>query len=133
MKYSVFAPVLLAASGLAFAQEPAMPQGTGKEVTTKHKVEVVSADITAKTITVVKATGKPESKPTTGGTDKGTPAPVTLKVEDAAASSLSTVKTGDAVTITCRKSVGPAAGMPEKENPGTRDLQHCEAVTSIMK
>ena len=132
MKYSVFAPVLLAASGLAFAQAPPASEAA-KDVTTKHKVEIVSADLTAKTLTVVKPTGKPESKPTTGGTDKGTPAPVTLKVDDAAASSLSTVKTGDMVTITCRKSVGPSAGMPEKENPGTRDLQHCEAITSIMK
>jgi hypothetical protein len=149
MKLNVFAPVLLAASGLAFAQAPASaPEGdkAGKSVTHKYKVEVVSTDATAKTITVVRATGKPESKPTTGGTtpsgEKG--AEVTLKVDESAAAALAGLRPGEKVTLTCRTAIGPEAGMApgstsapgstaSKEGGSTRGLQQCDMVTKISK
>jgi hypothetical protein len=159
MKYSAFAPVLLV-SGLAFAQAPTEgEQPTAKKAEFRIKAEVVSSDASAKTITVQKATGKPEStpgmpdKPRTGGTPAGDkPTPVTLSVDAAAAASLGGLKAGDVVELTCSRTIGPdtaAPGTPGSTSsaPGSapgamagigagdtpRSLAQCDKVTAISK
>jgi len=123
---ALIAPLgLVVLSGVvAFAQTAQDPSATDtqskKAMSGKQmSAEIVSIDSQAKTITVTK---------TAGSTDESTK---TFKVEGKAASSLSTIKTGDKVTLTCRAGAaappaGPGTGVTSAE-------EDCAAVTSISK
>src|SRR5262245_35470752 len=95
------------------AQDPSAldSQPAAKKAMASKQVsgEIVSVDATAKTVTVTKVTGL---KP--GSTDES---PQTFKVEGKAETSLTTIKTGDKVTLTCRSGSN----------------EDCAAVTSISK
>jgi hypothetical protein len=115
----------------------------------KIKAEVVSVDPAGKTITVQKAMPA-ESKARTGGTGStgsGTmdkDQAMVLKVDDAAAASLSKYKAGDKVTLTCKDagsmgssgstepsgSTGSTAGTATMEHGS---MVHCDTVVKINK
>jgi hypothetical protein len=91
-KLALLLCALLVSAGAAIAGEKAADKATDKPATQAaadktHVVEaeVVSADATAKTLTI-----------------KGTPENKTVKVEGAAASDLSSLKAGDKVKLTCK-------------------------------
>jgi hypothetical protein len=127
MKLTILAPALAMCGGLALAQNPgtttSRPQDA-KRPASEHKMtaEIVSTDASAQQITVRKLSmGGTTSGTMSGGTSgstttgsqstgmSGDTATVTLRVEGKALTRLSSVKTGDMVTISCR-----AMG----ENPG---------------
>jgi hypothetical protein len=134
MKLTILAPALALCGGLALAQNPgattAKPQEKRAPDMKDHKMtaEIVSTDTTAQQITVRKLS--------MGGTSSMTePADsptFTLKVEGKALTRLSTVKSGDKVTISC-KSMG---GADTPMSSGAISSQamadaHCSSVTDI--
>jgi hypothetical protein len=93
-KFALLLCALLVSAGAALAGEKAADKATSAgdkpataaaDKTHVVEAEVVSADATAKTLTI-----------------KGTPENKTVKVEDAAASDLSALKAGDKVKLTCK-------------------------------
>ena len=95
------------------AQDPSAldaPSNAKKAMASKQvSGEIVSVDATAKTVTVTKIALKPGAE-----ADDSTQ---TFRVEGKAETSLTTIKTGDKVTLTCRSAAG----------------EDCAAVTSISK
>lgn len=121
---SMIAPLglVLLSGAVAFAQtaqdpsaaEPQAKKAMGKQIS----AEIVSVDSQAKTITVTK---------TAGSSDESTK---TFTVEGKAAGNLSSIKTGDKVTLTCRAG---AAAPPAGAGSGLSSDADCAAVTSISK
>src|SRR5262245_63258643 len=109
MKLTILAPALALCGGIALAQNPgATTAKTQEKRATDHKMsaEIVSTDASAQQITVRKlsmggsmATAETAEAPT-----------FTLKVEGKALTRLSSVKSGDMVTISCRAQSGGDAG-----------------------
>lgn len=117
--------LVLLSGTLAFAQtaqDPAATDTQSKKAMPSGKqmsAEIVSVDSQAKTITVTKGAGS---------ADESTK---TFKVEGKASASLSTIKTGDKVTLTCRAGAGaPPAGAGTGVVSSEED---CAAVTAISK
>ena len=109
MKLTILAPALALCGGLALAQNPGTttkPQHTKHSSEHKMTAEIVSTDATAQQITVRKLS--------MGGTSsmaEPADAPTfTLKVEGKALTSLSSVKSGDQVTISCKAMGGSMGG-----------------------
>ncbi len=111
MKLTILAPALALCGGLALAQNPgtttAKPQDTKRSSEHKMTAEIVSTDQTAQQITVRKLSmgGTTSGSQSTGAPSTGTgddSATVTLRVEGKALTRLSSVKSGDMVTISCR-------------------------------
>lgn len=107
---------------------------SGKQMT----AEVVSVDAQGKTITVTKISklttpgspGSPEqSMPGTAAETK------TLTVEGGAVASLSGIRQGDKVSLTCRSGSAPSSGTtpPAGSGPAGTSSDECTAVTSISK
>ena len=98
------------------AQDPSAldaPANAKKAMASKQvSGEIVSVDATAKTVTVTKMSGLTPS--TADDDDDSTQ---TFRVEGKAETSLTKIKTGDKVTLTCRSAAG----------------EECAAVTSISK
>jgi hypothetical protein len=144
MKLTILAPALALCGGLAFAQNPGTTMSKPPEKKSGYKhdhkltAEVVSADATAQQITVRKLT--------MGGTiaaDPGDTPTVTLKVEGKALASLTSVKSGDMVTLSCRAAASRSAsdtGASSSSGSATGAItsqasadQHCSSVTDISK
>lgn len=147
MKLTILAPALALCGGLAFAQNPGTTMSKPQEKKSGYKhdhkltaltAEVVSADATAQQITVRKLT--------MGGTsaaDPGDTPTVTLKVEGKALASLTSVKSGDMVTLSCRAAASGSAsdtGASSSSGSATGVItsqasadQHCSSVTDISK
>ncbi len=118
MKLTILAPALALCGGLALAQNPgtttAKQQDTKRPSASEHKMtaEIVSTDQTAQQITVRKLSmgGTTSGSQSTGSQSTGSQptgtaddsATVTLRVEGKALTRLSSVKSGDMVTISCR-------------------------------
>lgn len=129
MKLTILAPALVLCGGLALAQNPGATTSKTQKSASDHKMtaEIVSTDATAQQITVKKlsmsgTSAAPADAPT-----------FTLKVEGKALTRLSTVKSGDQVTISCKSLSDPAAGGP-MDAPITSQAmadQHCASVTDI--
>ena len=108
---------------------PQSPPGERDDMSKKHKMtaEVVSTDTSAKTITVKNlamsgsASGSPSSESSSGT--------VTLKLEDKAQARISSLKSGDKVTLTCK----PGSDMPSDPAGAAGGAGHCATVTDISK
>jgi hypothetical protein len=133
MKLTILAPALALCGGLALAQNPgATTAKTQEKRAADHKMtaEVVSTDATAQQITVRKLSmgGATTSTETTD-------APTfTLKVEGKALTRLSTVKTGDQVTISCKPLTSGDAAPGAMGGAITSQAMaetHCSSVTDI--
>jgi hypothetical protein len=139
MKLTILAPALVMCGGLALAQNPGATTAKTQKSPGDHKMtaEVVSTDPTAQQITVRKLS--------MGGTTSTAPDPTgdapsfTLKVEGKALTSLSTVKSGDKVTISCkplsRGATDPAAAGSMGGSITSQAMadMHCSSVTDISK
>jgi hypothetical protein len=137
MKLTILAPALALCGGLALAQNPgtttSKPQDAKKR-SSEHKMtaEIVSTDATAQQITVRKLSMGGTTSTSTEPADAPT---FTLKVEGKALTSLSTVKSGDQVTISC-KSMGGSEPTTSGAMGGAINSQavadmHCASVTDI--
>jgi hypothetical protein len=136
MKLTILAPALALCGGLALAQNPgtttSKPQDTKRSSEHKMTAEIVSTDATAQQITVRKLS--------MGGTSSSSAEPAdaptfTLKVEGKALTRLSSVKSGDQVTISCKPmSTGAPAtsgAMGGSINSQAAADEHCASVTDI--
>jgi hypothetical protein len=135
MKLTILAPALALCGGLALAQNPgtttSKPQDTKRSSEHKMTAEIVSTDATAQQITVRKLS--------MGGTSATEPADAptfTLKVEGKALTRLSSVKSGDQVTISCKAMASGADTASSGAMGGTISSQavadqHCASVTDI--
>jgi hypothetical protein len=135
MKLTILAPALVLCGGLALAQNPgATTAKTQEKRAADHKMtaEVVSTDATAQQITVRKLS-MGGTTTSTGTADAPT---FTLKVEGKALTRLSTVKSGDQVTISCKPMTSGADASPTGGMGGSITSQamadaHCSSVTDI--
>ena len=134
MKLTILASALALCGGLALAQNPGGTTAkTPDKSATDHKMtaEVVSTDATAQQITVRKLS----MGGSTSAATEETPT-FTLKVEGKALTRLSSVKSGDQVTISCKSNLGsmdpPTAGSTAGSitSQAMAD-QHCSSVTDI--
>ena len=137
MKLTILAPAAQGEGGLALAQNPgtttSKPQDTKRSPEHKMTAEIVSTDATAQQITVRKLS--------MGGTSTSTAEPAdaptfTLKVEGKALTRLSSVKSGDQVTISCKAMSSGADPATSGAMGGTINSQavadeHCASVTDI--
>ncbi|HET9315746.1 MAG TPA: hypothetical protein VFQ51_09155 [Vicinamibacteria bacterium] len=136
MKLTILAPALALCGGLALAQNPgtttSKPQDTKRSSEHKMTAEVVSTDATAQQITVRKLS---MGGTTTSSLPEPADAPTfTLKVEGKALTRLSSVKSGDQVTISCKSMSGAetaASAMGGSINSQAVADQHCASVTDI--
>ena len=137
MKLTILAPALTLCGGLALAQNPGAATAKTQGGAADHKMtaEVVSTDATAQQITVRKLSmGGSTATETTGEAPS-----FTLKVEGKALTRLSSVKSGDKVTISCKPMSGgatePAAGGSMGGSITTQAMadKHCSSVTDISK
>jgi hypothetical protein len=159
MKMISTAAALLLGAGVVYAQTPPSsqvpptgqtppvqtppgasqsPTGDRDDMSKKHKMtaEVVSTDSSAKTITVknlAMSGGSPSSGSSAGS--------VTLKLEDKAQDRISSLKSGDKVTLTCKggdHSGSSGAGEtpanpPSSGSSGMSGASGCSTVTDISK
>jgi hypothetical protein len=104
------------------------PTGDRDDMSKKHKMtaEVVSTDSSAKTITVKNLAMSGGSSPSSESSS-GT---VTLKLEDKAQAHISSLKSGDKVTLTCK---GGGSDRPSDPSGSASGAGHCQAVTDISK
>lgn len=134
MKLTILAPALVLCGGLALAQNPgATTAKTQDKRAADHKMtaEVVSTDSTAQQITVRKLS--------MGGattSNEAADAPTfTLKVEGKALTRLSSVKSGDQVTISCKPMTSGADTSPGSMGGSITSQAmadaHCSSVTDI--
>lgn len=131
MKLTILAPALVLCGGLALAQNPgATTAKTQDKRAADHKMtaEVVSTDATAQQITVRKL-----SMGGTTSTDTAEAPTFTLKVEGKALTRLSTVKSGDQVTISCKPMTSGAetGSMGGSITSQAMADAHCSSVTDI--
>jgi len=143
MKTASMASALLLSAAFVWAQappsEPAQSQtppgapqapATGdKDDKNKKKMtaEIVATDAVAKTITVKNlAMAGSSTSPSAGG------APVTLRLEDKAQDRVSSLKSGDKVTLTCKaaSSTDAPSNPPSAGSPASAG---CQSVTDISK
>jgi hypothetical protein len=137
MKLTILAPALALCGGLALAQNPgtttSKPRDTKRSSEHKMTAEIVSTDATAQQITVRKLSMGGTSTSSTEPADAPT---FTLKVEGKALTSLSSVKAGDQVTISCKPMTGGADPAAPSAMGGSINSQavadmHCASVTDI--
>lgn len=118
---------LVAGTGVAMAQTTTPPEGASSSdaskgaKTVRLSAEVVSADETARTITVKPAdAGSATSTTGTTGTGAGDAMKQkTLMVEGKAVSNLKDVKSGDKVTLTCRSDMAGSSSTGASAPTGT--------------
>jgi hypothetical protein len=105
------------------------PTGDRDDMSKKHKMtaEVVSTDASAKTITVknLAMSGSSGSSPSSEAGSGN----VTIKLEDKAQARISSLKSGDKVTLTCKGS----GDMPSNPSGSAGSSGHCSTVTDISK
>jgi len=138
MKLTILAPALALCGGLALAQHPGTTAAKKQDKRAgDHKMtaEVVSTDATAQQITVRQLSmGGPSTTDPASPSDSPT---FTLKVEGKALTSLSSVQTGDQVTISCKPLTAsePAAGFLGSGAITSQAMaeMHCSRVTDINK
>ena len=114
---------------------PDMPRTSTAQDSSKkmgmHKMTatVVSTDTSGQQITVRNLS---MGKSTAGSTSTGSDETVTLKVEGKAVTSLASVKTGDAITVSCKPGLSTATD-PSSASVSGQALadQHCASVTEI--
>ena len=133
MNKTVLGCALALCGTVTFAQAPPPTEArtsAKKMGTLKMTATVVSTDASGQQITVRNlSTGKS----TAGSTSTGADDTVTLKVEGKAVTSLSSVKAGDAITVSCTPGPSPTNTDPSETSVTGQALadQHCASVTEI--
>jgi hypothetical protein len=132
MKKTVLGCALALCATAAFAQAPppTEAQPSAKKMgMQKLTATVVSTDASGQQITVRNLS---MGKSTAGSTSTGTDDAVTLKVEGKAVASLSSVKAGDSITVSCKP--GPSA-IADQQSSGVSGQaladERCASVVEI--